>query len=206
MKRRAVFLDRDGTISDEVGYVDEPSRFQVFPYSAEAIKQLNDNGWLTIVVTNQSGVARGLFPESMIHELHERLQEGLQQTGAKIDALYYCPHHPAAEDARYLLECDCRKPLPGMIQRAAAEWEIDLGQSWMIGDRYIDVELAHNAGVRSALVMTGFGRDEWELLGDSSPQQPDLIADNLLDAVEQILQFTSSEAVTTAAPPRKAKD
>ena len=162
MKKPAVFIDRDGTISEEVGYVNHPSRFRLFPYSAEAIRTLNDFNWLAILVTNQAGVARGYFSEDIIGKVHEQLNSGLETQHAKLDAIYYCAHHPSVGEPPYRLECDCRKPRPGLIQRAAADFEIDLDNSWMVGDRYSDTELAHNAGLKSAFVLSGYGRGEWE--------------------------------------------
>ncbi|HEV2707756.1 MAG TPA: HAD family hydrolase [Pyrinomonadaceae bacterium] len=187
MKRRAVFIDRDGTISEEVGYVNHPTRYRVFPYSAAAVKLLNEAGWLAILVTNQAGVARGYFREEMIGAVHEILARELERGGARLDALYYCPHHPSVGEPPYRLDCDCRKPKPGLIQRAAAELDIDLSSSWMVGDRYSDTELARNAGVRSAFVLSGYGRGEWEHQRAAWRHLPDLVAQDLLEAVQKIV-------------------
>ena len=181
-------MDRDGTLSEEVGYVNHPSRFQLFPYAAEAVKRLNDSGWLAIVVTNQAGVARGYFAEDLITKVHATMQEKLGQENAHLDAIYYCAHHPSLGEPPYRADCDCRKPKPGLIKRAAIELGVDLGKSWMVGDRYSDVELARNAGVRSAFVLSGYGRGEWEHQRNSWQYQPDLIADNLLEAVDAIVK------------------
>jgi D-glycero-D-manno-heptose 1,7-bisphosphate phosphatase len=188
LKRPAVFIDRDGTISEEVGYVNHPSRYRVFPYSAEAIKFLNDAGWLAVLVTNQAGVARGYFAEELIAEVHGRLARELERGGARLDAVYYCPHHPTVGGPGYKLDCDCRKPRPGLVRRAAEELSVDLEASWMVGDRYGDVELARNAGLRSAFVLSGYGRGEWEYQRANWPHQPDLVADDLLEAVRKILE------------------
>lgn len=185
--QRAVFIDRDGTISEEVGYINHPSRFRVFSYAAPAIKLLNESGWLAIVITNQAGVARGYFSEEMIQTVHERLKQDLEGNGARLDAIYYCAHHPAVGEAPYRLDCNCRKPKPGLIKRAAEEFDIELVGSWMVGDRYSDIELARNAGVSAALVMSGYGRGEWELQRDNWEHQPDFIAENLLEAVDKII-------------------
>ena len=179
-------MDRDGTISEEVGYINHPCRFRVFPYSAAAVKLLNENGWLAIVVTNQAGVARGYFPEGMVGAVHDLLTSELESEGAHLDAIYYCAHHPAVGEPPYRLDCDCRKPKPGLILKAAKEFDIDLAQSWMIGDRYSDIEFARNAGVKSALVLSGYGRGEWEHQR-SGQHQPDLISENLLEAVRQVV-------------------
>src|ERR1041385_6733239 len=135
MTKRAVFIDRDGTLSEEVGYINHVSRFQLFPYAAEAIKELNQHNWLAIVVTNQAGVARGYFSEDMIQAVHKKMTEDLSASGAKLDAVYYCAHHPTVGEPPYRVDCDCRKPRPGLVQRAAADLNVDLANSWMIGDR-----------------------------------------------------------------------
>ena len=186
MKRRAVFIDRDGTISEEVGYINHPSRFNVFPYSAPAVRLLNDQGWLAIVVTNQAGVARGYFSEAMIHTVHEKLRQDLEANGARLDAIYYCAHHPSVGEEPYRQDCDCRKPKPGLVHRAAEELDIQLDESWMIGDRYSDIEMARSAGVRSGFVLSGYGRGEWENQRGEWKHQPDLIADTLLEAISRI--------------------
>jgi D-glycero-D-manno-heptose 1,7-bisphosphate phosphatase len=193
MKRPAVFIDRDGTISEEVGYINHPSRFRLFPYTAAAIKLLNDQGWLAVVITNQAGVARGYLTESMIEAVHDSLRRELGEKGARVDGIYYCAHHPSVGEPPYRQECDCRKPKPGLVTRASKELGIALKQSWMIGDRYGDIELARNAGVRSALVLSGYGRGEWENQRSQWKQQPDLVAENLLEAVELILRSEASE-------------
>lgn len=184
--RRAVFIDRDGTISEEVGYINHPSRFRVFPYAAAAIKHLNDAGWLAIVVTNQAGVARGYFSEDMIQTVHAEMTKELENGGAKLDAVYYCAHHPSVGEPPYRFDCDCRKPKPGLISRAARDFDIDLAGSWIVGDRYSDVELARNAGVQSMFVLSGYGRGEWEHQRSTWTEQPDLVAENLLEAVRVI--------------------
>ncbi|MCU1266888.1 MAG: histidinol-phosphate phosphatase family domain/HAD-superfamily hydrolase, subfamily [Acidobacteria bacterium] len=187
--KRAVFIDRDGTISEEVGYINHPSRFRVFPYAAAAVKHLNDAGWLAILITNQAGVARGYFTEEMIHTVHDQLQFDLQQGGARLDAIYYCAHHPSVGEAPYRFDCDCRKPKPGLIMRAAKDLDVDLGQSWMVGDRYSDIELARVAGVNSAFVLSGYGRGEWEYQRAEWRYEPDLVSENLLEAVQSIVNL-----------------
>lgn len=189
VKRPAVFIDRDGTISEEVGYVNHPSRYRVFPYAAEALKLLREAGWLAVLVTNQAGVARGYFAEEMIGIVHHLLTEELARSGgARLDAIYYCPHHPSVGAPPYRFDCDCRKPKPGLIRRAAEELNIDLTQSWMVGDRYSDTELARNAGVRSVFVLSGYGRGEWEHQRATWKHQPDMIAEDLLEAVYHIIK------------------
>jgi D-glycero-D-manno-heptose 1,7-bisphosphate phosphatase len=173
-------MDRDGTVSDEVGYIYHAGLYRVYPWSGDAIRKINESGMKAILTTNQSGIARGYFPESTVHEVHQILQTELEQWEAHIDAIYYCPHLP--ED-----NCECRKPRPGMMLRAARELEIDLNRSYMIGDRYIDVRAAHAAGVRSVLVCSGDGAAEMAKYAGLPGPQPDFVADNLLHAVEAIL-------------------
>lgn len=185
-------MDRDGTLSEEVGYINHVSRFRLFPYSAQAVKILNENDWLAIGVTNQAGVARGYFSEEMLLTVHDRLNADLQVAGAHLDAIYYCAHHPSVGEAPYRLDCDCRKPRPGLIQKAVCDFPIDLNRSWMIGDRYSDIELAVNAGVRSAFVLSGYGRGEWEHQRSSWQHQPDLICEDLLAAVQSIVELKES--------------
>ena len=186
--KRAVFIDRDGTISDEVGYVNHVSRYRVFPFAAEAVRALNDAGWLAVLVTNQAGVARGYFKEDLIGQVHGLLAAELERGGARLDAVYYCPHHPSVGEPPYRLDCDCRKPRPGLITRAAVELDLDLARCWMVGDRHSDVELARNAGVRAAFVLSGYGRGELEHQSHDWKHQPDLVAENLLEAVRKIVE------------------
>lgn len=189
-------MDRDGTVSEEVGYVNHPSRFRVFPYSADAIKLLNDNGWLAILVTNQAGVARGYFAENVIVEVHEQLTRTLENASAKLDAIYYCAHHPSVGEPPYRLDCDCRKPKTGLIDRANADFEIDLERSWMVGDRYGDIELARNAGLHSAFVLSGYGRGEWEYQRGTWKHEPEVVADTLLDVARIIIERDRARATT----------
>jgi D-glycero-D-manno-heptose 1,7-bisphosphate phosphatase len=187
MKRPAVFIDRDGTISEEVGYVNHPTRFRLFPYSSQAIRILNESGWLAIVVTNQAGVARGYFSEDVIKQIHQQLENALHEGSARLDAIYYCAHHPSVGEPPYRLDCDCRKPKPGLIEQAARDFDIDMAASWMAGDRYSDIELARNAGLRSAFVLSGYGRGEWEYQSQGWKHRPDLVCENLLEAVKSIV-------------------
>jgi D-glycero-D-manno-heptose 1,7-bisphosphate phosphatase len=170
-------MDRDGTISEEVGYVNHVSRYRVFPFAAEAVRTLNEAGWLAVLVTNQAGVARGYFREELIGEVHKVLAAELERGGARLDAVYYCPHHPSVGEPPYRFDCDCRKPRPGLLLRAADELGLDLSRCWMVGD----------AGAHSALVLTGYGRGELEHQSDAWPRRPELIAENLLEAVKKIV-------------------
>jgi D-glycero-D-manno-heptose 1,7-bisphosphate phosphatase len=185
--RRAVFMDRDGTLAHEVGYVNHLSRFRLYPWSVDAVRLLNRAGVLAVVVTNQAGVARGYFPESLIGEVHAHLNAAMEAGGARLDGIYYCPHHPSAGEPPYRQDCGCRKPKPGLVRRAASELGVDLDRSWVVGDRDADVELARSVGARSALVKTGYGRGELLWHAPSWPRPPDLVAEHLLEAVERIL-------------------
>ncbi len=191
MPRRAVFIDRDGTLSEEVGYINHVSRFRMLPRSAEAIKELNEAGIAAVVITNQAGVARGYFPEERILEVHRRMEELLAADGAKLDGIYYCPHHPTAGEPPYRADCDCRKPKPGLLLRAAGDLNLDIPSSYMIGDKFSDVELAQTAGCKGILVLTGYGRGEWEYLRENAVPAPDFVAEDLLDAVQWILKDIS---------------
>ncbi len=185
--RPAIFMDRDGTISHEVGYVNHASRFRLYPWSVDAVRTINGAGWLAVVVTNQAGVARGYFPESVLRDVQQMLVDRLEAGGARLDAVYACMHHPTVGRAPYRMDCNCRKPRPGLLRRAEAELGADLRRSWVIGDRHSDLQLAWNAGAYGALVKTGYGIGELTHLARSWPRPPDLVAENLLEAVERIL-------------------
>lgn len=178
--RPAVFLDRDGTICEEMGYINHISRVHVFPFAAAAIRCLNEASVPVIVVTNQSGISRGIFPEWLVAQVHELITRELAEGGAKVDAYYYCSH--VRQD-----NCDCRKPLTGLLDRAAREHGLRLDRSYVVGDRYGDVELAHRAGGKGVLVLTGYGRGEHELQRQEWPRQPDVVAGDLAQAVDVIL-------------------
>lgn len=179
--RHAVFLDRDGTIAEEVGYLNHLSRFQMYAFSATAIRRLNEAGLPVVVVTNQSGVARGFFPEDLVQRTNERMIAELAAGGARLDAIYFCPHSTADN-------CACRKPRPGMLVRAAREHRLDLRGSWMVGDRYADLEMAHAVGCRSILVLSGYGRGEYEWNRRNWKRQPGYVVENLEEAVKMILK------------------
>jgi D-glycero-D-manno-heptose 1,7-bisphosphate phosphatase len=185
--RPAIFMDRDGTLSHEVGYVNHPSRFRLYPWATDAVRAVNRASWLAVVVTNQAGVARGYFPESVFDEVQDRLRRGIEAGGARFDAVYACLHHPSVGEPPYRADCDCRKPRPGLLRRAEAELGADLARSWVIGDRHSDLLLAWSVGARGALVRSGYGLGELTYLAERWPRQPDLVAENLLEAVERIL-------------------
>lgn len=184
---KAVFLDRDGTVNEETGYLADLSKLRLLPGAGAAIRRLNEAGFQIVLVTNQSGVARGYFPESLVHDAHALLCKMLKSEGARIDAVYYCPHHPTAGNSPYTVDCDCRKPKTGLIDRAVKELDIDRGHSYMAGDKWSDVELAQRAGVHAVLVTSGFAPDE---PGNKRPERvhdPDFIAPGLTEAAEWII-------------------
>lgn len=186
--RPAIFFDRDGTLNRDVGYVTHLDDFELLPRAAAAVRVANEKGLLAILATNQAGVARGYFPETMIHHVHEKLQADLATKGASLDALYYCPHHPSSEDPDYALDSDLRKPKPGMLLKAAEEHGIDLTKSYMIGDKYSDLECGWAAGCRSVFVLTGYGRGTMNLYGDGWPRPPDILAEDAYHGMKLILE------------------
>lgn len=197
---RAIIMDRDGTVCDEVGYVNHVDRVRLLPRSAEAIRRAREAGFRTIVATNQAGVARGYFDESLVLRVHERVRALLAREGASLDAIYYCPHHPEAGEPAYRVDCDCRKPRPGMLLRARDDLGIDLARSYVVGDSMRDVEAGRRAGAVTVLVLTGYGRGEVEHHSSTWAARPDHIADDLLEAVLWILD---RERIG-AAPPASA--
>jgi D-glycero-D-manno-heptose 1,7-bisphosphate phosphatase len=185
----AVFVDRDGTLIEEIGYLDRPERVSLFPWSIAAIRALNRAGMRVVMTSNQSGVARGFFTTAIVDEVHRHLAELLAAGGARIDAYYYCPHHPDGKVAEFARACDCRKPGPGLVERAERELGIDPRRSFTIGDRWLDVALARRVGARGVLVRTGYGATE-----EDRPQaglEADAVVDNLVEAVSWILTRTN---------------
>lgn len=184
---RCVFLDRDGTINEEVNYLSQPNQLRLIDGAAEAVKSLNQAGFKVVVVTNQAGVARGYFSEQAVDEIHGALKKILREKGAQIDAVYYCPHHPTAGVGAYKIDCHCRKPKAGMLERAANELRLDLARSFVVGDKISDLEAGYAVRCRNILVRTGYGLEsEKEFSGYA--WQPEFVADNLLDAARWILQ------------------
>jgi len=149
---RAIFLDRDGTLNPDPGYISDPGRFELFPGTGEALQRLQRAGYLLVLITNQSGIARGLLTHAQLAAIHEKLQRLLAQFSVKLSGIYYCPHHPDFPDAEGVGACDCRKPQPGLILRAIEELQIDPDQSFMIGDKSSDVKLGLNAGVTPVFI------------------------------------------------------
>jgi len=181
----AVFLDRDGTLIEESGYLDRLDRLAIYPYTVDAVRLFNRAGFAVIVISNQSGIGRGLVRESFVAEAHAHISAYLKAGGASLDAFYYCPHHPDATVAAFRQRCDCRKPAAGMLTRAAREHDLDLARSFVVGDRWDDVGAARAAGAQGVLVRTGHGR---EAEAAPKPQlQADRIVDNLAAAAAWIL-------------------
>jgi len=190
---RAVFLDRDGTINEEMGYINHIDRFALLPRTAEAIRLINASGLKAVVVTNQSGVARGMFPESLVGEVHRKMEDLLRAGRAYIDGIYYCPHHPDFGPPEYRKRCSCRKPATGLIERACNELNIDPTQSYMVGDRIMDVEFGHKIGAKGILVLTGYGKGELTYCNGQWGGEPDFIAEDLYAAVQWIITQKTSK-------------
>jgi D-glycero-D-manno-heptose 1,7-bisphosphate phosphatase len=192
MSRAAAFLDRDGTLLQEAGYLDRLEQVSPFPFSIDAVRLLNRAGLAVVVVTNQSGVGRGFYDEAFVQRTHEVVAAQFAAGGARIDGFYYCPHHPDAAIEPYRQRCECRKPEPGMLRAAARDLDLDLGRAFLVGDKWSDVQAGTAAGARGILVRTGYGA-----ASERSPAagaSPSLIADNLIAAVSWML----SESVVGA--------
>ncbi len=187
-RRRAVFFDRDGTLNKEIGYLHDPSLLELYSFAGKAVALVNRADLLTIVVTNQAGVAQGLFEEPALEKIHRQLSDRIQAAGGKLDGIFYCPHHPRAIVETYRVDCNCRKPGGGMLERAATRVGIELERSFIVGDRYVDIQAGHRAGARSVLVLTGFGKHEWEAGQAQEQRQPDYVAKDVYQAVQWILQ------------------
>lgn len=188
-KHPAVFLDRDGTINEEKDYLHRIEDFEFIPGAAGAIRRLKEAGFLVIVVTNQSGVARGYYSLDEVEILHRHMRKELQAAGASVDGIYVCPHHPVEGIGEYRRECDCRKGRPGMLLRAAEEHGIDLSRSYMIGDKIADVEAGEAAGCTPLMVLTGYGGTESAKV---SPDRVRRFAD-LIAAADFILAVNPTE-------------
>jgi D-glycero-D-manno-heptose 1,7-bisphosphate phosphatase len=187
--RPAVFLDRDGTLSEERGFIDRLDLFELFPWTADAVRLLNRAGFVVVVITNQSAIGRGIIDESFLDTVHGEVDRHLALSGARIDRYYFCPHHPEAALAEYRMVCECRKPKPGMIDQAVRELDLDPARSFMVGDRLIDVACGQAAGVRSILVRSG--HSAYQTGTPPGLTQPDAILNNLMEAVGWILRSSS---------------
>lgn len=191
-QRIAVFLDRDGTINEEVDYLRTPDQVRLISGAGAAVRRLNEAGILTCVISNQSGVARGFLKEEDLVPIHAALERQLLLEGARVDRIYYCPHHPTEGKPPYKTECDCRKPKPGMLRQAAEEYNVDLRGSFVVGDRIVDVQTGISVGATTILVLTGYGRasrGECEREGVA----PDRIVEAIDEAVEFIVKKVKGE-------------
>ncbi len=185
--RAGVFLDRDGTINEQMGYINHIDRFKMLPGVASAIRTLNEAKLPVVVVTNQSGLARGYFPPELLDTVHVKMKGALAKEGAHVDGIYICPHHPEAKEEKYRLACTCRKPKTGLFKQAAQELAIDLEKSYVVGDRWSDLKAAVNCRATPVLVLTGYGKGDYEYIGPHQDVQPAFVAQNLKEAVEWIL-------------------
>ncbi len=176
-KKRAIFIDRDGVINDDTNFITRPEDFIIYPFTAEAIRLINQSEYLAIVITNQSAVARGMISEDELKLIHHKMDDELAIQSAKMDSIYYCPHHPDFGENR---NCSCRKPLPGMLLQAAEDFNIDLLSSFMIGDNERDIIAGKAAGCKTIGVKTGKGLK-------NSTTQADFMVENLIEAVHLIL-------------------
>jgi D-glycero-D-manno-heptose 1,7-bisphosphate phosphatase len=197
--QQAIFFDRDGTLIEEIGHLHRVEDIRIYPEAFAAVRRVNQSGTLAIVITNQSAIARGLLKEKELGDLHRFLQEAFHREQARIDAFYYCPHHPEVGRGIYHRECTCRKPQPGMLLRAAQEFQLRLAACYMIGDKLIDVEAGHRAGCQAVLIKTGYGEGELQFLEEgkaSAPfpedplRRPDQVAGNVLEAINWIMERT----------------
>ena len=183
--RPAVFLDRDGTLNIDAGYLDRKERLMLFPWSLDSVRLLRRAGYAVVVVTNQSGVGRGMIEESFVEEVHQIIQSRLVDIGEKLDGHYYCPHEPSASIEAFRVDCDCRKPKPGVVTRAARDLGLDVERSIVVGDKWSDIGLAKQTGARGVLVRTGYGRSQEK--NRQEGLSADAVVDTLMDAVNWIL-------------------
>jgi len=186
MRQKAAFLDRDGTIIQENGYISKINQVEFIPGSIEAIQRLKSLGYKIIIITNQSGVAQGFFSEKSLKRVNNYLHRKLKQSKAGWDGIYFCPHHPRVGLKRYLKDCECRKPKTGLIKQAVKKHKLQLKGSVAIGDKLTDVGLGKNAKIKSILLLTGYGKKEAQKIGKVPKSKPDFIAHNLLDAVKYL--------------------
>ena len=188
MKKPAVFIDRDGTVNEQMGYINHISRFVMLPGAAEAIRLLNRHQYLAIIVSNQSGVARGYHPIGLVDEVHDHMRALLEKEGAFVDGIYFCPHYEKGSVPEYSIRCDCRKPRTGLIEKAGKAFQIDMDNSYVVGDRYSDIELALRSDMKGILVTTGYGQGDLDYVFPRLSFKPAHIAGDLLHAVRWIIE------------------
>jgi D-glycero-D-manno-heptose 1,7-bisphosphate phosphatase len=187
MKKRAVFLDRDGTINRDVGYPNSFGMVEIFPYSFDSVRKINEAGFLSILVTNQSGIGRGFIEEKNLHDIHRKLRHAFAEKRATLDGIYYCPHDKNSGIQEYRKDCDCRKPNTGMAQQAVRDFNIDTAKSYMIGDKAEDIKFGINIQATPILLLTGFGRKSLQRLKEQGIK-PAHVAETLKEAVDWILE------------------
>lgn len=193
--RRGVFLDRDGTINEEIEFLRTPDEVQLIPGAGAAIRSLNEKHFVTCVISNQSGVARGFLTEADLVPIHERLEHELGRDDARLDRIYYCPHHPTEGQPPYKIACDCRKPKTGMLRKGAEEFNLDLKRSFVVGDRIVDVQAGQAVGATTILVLTGYGKTAAEECAREGVR-PDRTATSIVEAVDFILNRIDGERVS----------
>jgi D-glycero-D-manno-heptose 1,7-bisphosphate phosphatase len=192
-----VFVDRDGTLNEERDFVRTPDELSLLPGAARAIRMLNERGIVTCVISNQSGVARGYLSEADLRDIHTKLEADLKSGGARLNKIYYCPHHPTAGLPPYNVACECRKPAPGMLRQGAEEFHLDLRRSFVVGDSMVDMKAGLAVGARTLLVLTGYGQQTRELCTQHNVH-PEVICDTLRDAVDYIIHSLDGEETSHA--------
>jgi D,D-heptose 1,7-bisphosphate phosphatase len=181
MKNKAIFIDRDGTINVDVHYLDNPDKFQMYPGVGEGVKKLKENGFKVIVITNQSGIARGYFTKKQLSNIHEKMRKEFQKFDIELDGIYYCPHHP--DD-----NCNCRKPNTELFEKAVKEHNIDIKKSYVLGDKIQDISAGKKIGAGAILIPEPHLKGKFLSKNNDWESNPDYIADDFLDAVEWILK------------------
>jgi len=193
MNKKAVFLDRDGTINEDIGYPDSYQKIEIYPYSFEAVKKIKEAGFLAVIITNQSGVGRGLIKECSLEDIHIKMSEAFARQGISFDGIYHCPHYALSTNPKFGIQCNCRKPRPEMGLRAAAELDIDTSRSYMIGDKVEDILFGFNIKATPILVLTGSGKTSRIELANQGIR-PAHIALTLLDAAAWIIEQEKNES------------
>lgn len=201
MKKRAVFLDRDGTINRDVGFPNSFKLIDIYPYSFDAVRKINEAGLLAVITTNQSGIGRGLIEEEDLHDIHQQIKDSFLRQNAYFDGIYYCPHYVASANPKYRKDCSCRKPNPGMAKQAASDLNIDTTHSYMVGDKVEDILFGLNIKAKPILVLTGFGQESLPKLRQRSPG-PAFVASDLFDAVNWIIKQERANRIQEAAKER----
>jgi len=195
MKRKAVFLDRDGTINRDVGYPSSYRAIDIYPYSFEAVKKIKEAGLLAVIITIQSGIGRGIIKEKSLHDIHTKLNSAFERHGVSFDGIYYCPHYVFSKTEKFRKKCACRKPNPGMGKQAAEDLNIDTSLSYMIGDKVADLLFGININAAPILVLTGYGQESQKKLKEKGIQ-PAFVAINLLEAAEWIIKKEKAAAAS----------